>query len=157
MQATVAARKPHGKVGSVGYCWGGSLAWLAATRLDGVSGSVGYYGGQIAGFKDEKLKCPVMLHFGESDKSIPMSDVDAVRKAHPEVEIHIYPAGHGFNCDQRADYSAEDAQVARERTLEFFRTLVGGGDPGFRGGVVVLVLPAAGARERGPQAGAEAE
>src|SRR3546814_912282 len=59
MQATVAALKPHGKVGSVGYCWGGSLAWLAATRLDGVSGSVGYYGGQIAGFQDEKMKCPV--------------------------------------------------------------------------------------------------
>lgn len=125
MAATVAALGGHGKVGAVGYCWGGSLAWLAATRLNGVAASVGYYGGQIAAFKDETPKCPVMLHFGETDKSIPMADVEAVREAHPEVVVHVYAAGHGFNCDQRADYSPENAKVARARTLEFFRRHVG--------------------------------
>ena len=125
MAATVAALKPHGKVGAVGYCWGGSLAWLAATRIKGVAAAVGYYGGQIAGFKDEAPKCPVMLHFGETDKSIPMTDVEAVRAAHPEVTVHVYAAGHGFNCDQRADFSPENATVARERTLAFFRSHVG--------------------------------
>ncbi|MFN4088506.1 MAG: dienelactone hydrolase family protein, partial [Alphaproteobacteria bacterium] len=79
MTATVEAlKKDHGKVGAVGYCWGGSLAWLAATRIPGIAASVGYYGGQIAGFKDEAPKCPTMLHFGETDKSIPMSDVEAI-------------------------------------------------------------------------------
>src|SRR5690606_4952356 len=125
MEATVDALKEHGKVGAVGYCWGGSLAWLAATRIDGLAASVGYYGGQVAGFKDEQPRCPVMLHFGDSDKSIPLTDVDAVRKAHPEVEVHVYPAGHGFNCDQRADFSAADSKVARERTLAFFAKHVG--------------------------------
>ena len=125
MTATVAALKPHGKVGAVGYCWGGSLAWLTATRIEGIAAAVGYYGGQIAGFKDEKPKCPVMLHFGETDKSIPMTDVEAIRKAHPDVTVHVYAAGHGFNCDQRADFSPENAKVARERTLAFFRSHVG--------------------------------
>jgi carboxymethylenebutenolidase len=90
-----------------------------------VDAAVGYYGGQIAGFKDEAPKCPVMLHFGETDKSIPMTDVEAVRAAHPEVTVHVYAAGHGFNCDQRADFSPENAKVARERTLAFFRNHVG--------------------------------
>lgn len=125
MKATVDALKEHGKVGAVGYCWGGSLAWLAATRIDGLTASVGYYGGQVAAFKDEQPRCPVMLHFGDADKSIPLSDVEAVRAAHPEVAVHVYAAGHGFNCEQRGDYSAENAAVARDRTLKFFRTHVG--------------------------------
>lgn len=125
MAATVEALKPHGKVGAVGYCWGGSLAWLAATRIKGIDASVGYYGGQIAGFKDEQPRCPVMLHFGDADKSIPLSDVEAIRAAHPDVAVHVYAAGHGFNCEQRGDYSPENAAVARDRTLKFFRTHVG--------------------------------
>ena len=102
----------------VGYCWGGSLAWLAATRLQ-VACAVGYYGGQIADFRDETPGCPVLLHFGDKDANIPLADVDKVRAAHPDIPIHIYPAGHGFNCDQRGDYHAESTKLARERTIAF--------------------------------------
>ena len=125
MKATVTALQQHGKIGSVGYCWGGSLAWLAATRIPGLAASVCYYGGQIAQFRDESPKCPVMMHFGETDKSIPLSDVETIRTAQPDAEIHVYPAGHGFNCDQRADFHAESSNLARERTLAFFRKHVG--------------------------------
>ena len=125
MTATVEALKRHGKVGAVGYCWGGSLAWLAATRIPGLAASVCYYGGQIAQFKDEQAKCPVMMHFGETDKSIPMTDVEAIRKAQPDVAVFVYPAGHGFNCEQRGDYSRESADIARRRTSEFFARHVG--------------------------------
>lgn len=109
-----------GKVGTVGYCWGGSVTWLTATRLDGISAAVCYYGGQIASFKDEKPKVPVMFHFGEHDKGIPMSDVEAVKKAHPNQILHVYPSGHGFNCEQRADYDANSKKLALDRSLAFF-------------------------------------
>ena len=125
MAATVEALSKHGKVGTVGYCWGGSLSWLAATRIPGVAASVCYYGGQIAAFKDEKPNCPVMMHFGETDKSIPMTDVEAIRKAQPGVTVYVYAAGHGFNCEQRDDYSPENAATARKRSLEFFARHVG--------------------------------
>ena len=118
-------RKEGLRVGVVGYCWGGSLAWLAATRIPGLSASVCYYGGQIAQFRDETPRCPVMMHFGETDKSIPMSDVEAIRAAQPDVTVYTYAAGHGFNCDQRADFSPESANLARERTLRFFAEHVG--------------------------------
>jgi len=124
MAATVTALQQHGKVGSVGYCWGGSCSWLVATRI-GVAASVCYYGGQIAQFKDETPKNPVMMHFGEHDHGIPMDDVDAIRAAHPSAEVHIYPAGHGFNCDERGDYHPEAAATARERTLAFFAKHIG--------------------------------
>ena len=116
--AATDALKPAGKVGVVGYCWGGSVAWLAACRLN-LAAAVGYYGGQVIDFKDEKANCPVMLHFGETDAGIPLSDVDAVRAAQPDVPIHLYPAGHGFNCDHRGSYDAESAKLALERTLSF--------------------------------------
>ena len=123
--AAVAAL-PGMKVGVVGYCWGGSLAWLAATRVAGVAASVGYYGGQINDFRDETPRCPVMLHFGTEDASIPMNAVEAVTAAQPDVPVHIYEgAGHGFNCDQRGSYHAEAAATARERTLAFLRENVG--------------------------------
>ena len=114
-----------GKLGVVGYCWGGSVAWLAATRLAGLACAVGYYGGQIIEFKDETPRVPVMLHFGEHDAGIPLSDVEAIAAAHPEVIIHRYPAGHGFNCEKRADYHAESARIARERTLAFLARHLG--------------------------------
>ncbi|HEX7970316.1 MAG TPA: dienelactone hydrolase family protein, partial [Stellaceae bacterium] len=120
VQAAIDYAKRSGKVGVVGYCWGGSLAFLAATRLEGVAAAVGYYGGMIAGHAEERPKAPVMLHFGETDASIPMSDVEKVKQARPDVPIYIYKAGHGFNCDERASYSAESAKTARERTLSFF-------------------------------------
>jgi len=109
-----------GKIGTVGYCWGGSVAWLTATRLDGIAATVCYYGGQIAAFKDEKAKVPVMFHFGEYDKGIPMSDVEAVKKAQPNQILHVYPSGHGFNCEQRADYDANSKKLALDRSLAFF-------------------------------------
>jgi carboxymethylenebutenolidase len=107
------------RIGVVGYCLGGSLAWLAATRL-GPAAAVGYYGGRIAQYVAERPLCPVMLHFGWSDPHIPASEVDKIRLSYPELPIYMYRAGHGFNCDQRRDYDPESAKLARQRTLEFF-------------------------------------
>ena len=124
LHAAVDAAKAAGKVGAVGYCWGGSLAYLCATRL-GVDAAVGYYGGQIVPHKDEKPGCPVILHFGERDKGIPLADVEIIRKARPDVTIHVYPADHGFNCDERGSWEPTSAKIARERTLELFRRNIG--------------------------------
>jgi carboxymethylenebutenolidase len=113
------------KVGAVGYCMGGSLAWLSATRIDGLAAAVGYYGGAVAEFAQEKPGCPVLLHFGETDASIPRDHWDRVRAAQPSVPLHVYPAGHGFNCDERASYHEPSARLARERTIQFLRQHVG--------------------------------
>lgn len=114
------------KTGVIGYCWGGSLAWLAATRLDGFAAAVCYYGGQINDFRDESAKCPVMMHFGTEDASIPMEAVEAIRAAQPDATIHIYEgAGHGFNCEQRGSYDAASAATARERTVAFLAENIG--------------------------------
>jgi len=106
------------KVGVVGYCFGGTLAWLAATRLHPAA-AVGYYGGRIGNYAGETPSAPVMLHFGKQDNHIPAEEVERVHAAHPEVEIYWYDAGHGFNCDARASHNKEAALVARERTLSF--------------------------------------
>lgn len=109
-----------GKVPAVmGYCWGGSWAWLGACRSGAVSCAVGYYGGQISKFVDEQPRVPVLLHFAEKDMFIPSADIEAIRRAHPEVELHTYPAGHGFNCNERADHDPESAALALSRTLAF--------------------------------------
>ena len=113
------------KVGVVGYCFGGTVAWLAATRLKNVAAAVGYYGGGVAAAVEEKPKTAVMLHFGETDASIPKEDYEKVMKAHPNVPTYIYPAGHGFVCDERGSYHAESAKLARERTMEFFKKHLG--------------------------------
>ena len=124
--AAVAQLRSEGrKVGVVGYCWGGSLAWAAAARIKGVSAAVGYYGGQIAEMADQKPKCPVMLHFGETDASIPMSQVETVRAAHPDLPLYVYPAGHGFSCDARASYHEASHKEALERTLGFLAQHLG--------------------------------
>jgi carboxymethylenebutenolidase len=124
--AAAASLKGAGKLGVVGYCWGGSVTWLSATRLKNFSAAVCYYGGQVAMFADEKANCAVMMHFGDKDQSIPMSDVEKVRAAQKgAAEIHVYPAGHGFNCEERGSYHAESAKIARDRTLAFFRKHVG--------------------------------
>ena len=117
--------KSGGKVGVVGYCFGGTVAWLSATRIDGVAAAVGYYGGGIAETAEEQPKCPVMLHFGETDASIPKDHYEKVQRIHPNLPVHIYPAGHGFNCDERGSYHEPSARLARERTIEFFRKHVG--------------------------------
>ena len=109
------------EVGSVGYCWGGTISFLAGTRLD-VSAAVVYYGGQILPYKEERARCPMLMHFGEHDAGIPLSDIEQIKAAHPEAAIHIYDAGHGFNCDHRGGYDQPAARLARERTIEFFNT-----------------------------------
>ena len=125
LQAAIDYVKQFGKVGVVGYCWGGSLAFLAATRLLGVAGAVGYYGGMVAEHAGETPKAPTMLHFGDQDQSIPMSDVEKVKAARADVPIHVYHAGHGFNCDERGSYNADAAKTALDRTLEFFHDHIG--------------------------------
>lgn len=122
--AAVAQLAELGKVATVGYCWGASLAWLSATRLD-VACTVCYYGAQIVDFCAEQPRCPVLLHFGERDSLIPLEHVERIRQAHPTLPVHMYPAGHGFNCDVRGDFHAESAQLARERTLAFFTQHLG--------------------------------
>jgi len=113
------------KVGVIGYCLGGSLAWLSATRIDGLAGTVGYYGGAIAEHAQEKPRCPVLLHWGETDQSIPPDHWKTVSTAHPDVPMHVYPAGHGFNCDERGSYHEPSAKLARTRTLEFLERHLG--------------------------------
>jgi len=125
LQAAIDDASRFGKVGVVGYCFGGLLTWLAACQLSGVAAASAYYGGGIASQLDQTPRCPVMMHFGERDAHIPLSDVDKVRKAHPGVDVHVYPADHGFNCDHRDSYDAAAAKLARERTLEFFARHVG--------------------------------
>ena len=108
------------KVGIVGYCWGGLLSWLAACKLDGLSAAaVVDDGGGVPGQAALSPRCPVLAHFGERDAAIPVDTVRAFGAAHPEVELHLYDAGHGFNCDQRGSYDAASAARARERTLAF--------------------------------------
>jgi carboxymethylenebutenolidase len=114
-----------GKIGIVGYCWGGYVAWMSACRLDGFAGAVPYYGGGMLEAGGETPKCPVIAHFGELDAGIPVAGVRKFAAAHPEVQVFIYPANHGFNCDQRGAYDAKAAALARERTLGFFREHLG--------------------------------
>jgi carboxymethylenebutenolidase len=126
--AAVEALKPVGKVSVVGYCWGGSLAWFAAARIPGLACAIGYYGGMIAGALGEKPRCPVMLHFGENDRGIPMSDVATIKAAVDPalVQVFTYPgAGHAFNRASNAAWHGPSAETARARTLGFLRKHVG--------------------------------
>jgi carboxymethylenebutenolidase len=117
--AAAAVLQADGGVGVVGYCWGGTAAYLANTRLS--LPAVSYYGARTAPFLDEALDAPMLFHFGEHDSSIPASVVELHRDRHPDAELHVYPAGHGFNCDQRDDYHRASAELALERTLSFLR------------------------------------
>lgn len=117
LQATVDVLSESGKVAVVGYCFGGTLAWLAANELQGIACVSAYYGGEIVSYLDRRPRCPIILHFGEQDKHIPMSDVDEIRENHPSITIYIYPADHGFNCAHRAQYHEPSAQLSLERTL----------------------------------------
>lgn len=114
-----------GHVGIVGYCWGGYVVWMSASRASGLACAVLYYGGGVADAAGEIPRCPVLAHFGERDSMIPLTAVKQFAAAHPEVEIHIYPADHGFNCDQRGSYDPSSSKLARERSLKFLRKHIG--------------------------------
>jgi carboxymethylenebutenolidase len=124
VEAAIAAVAPAGKVGIVGFCVGGSVAWLAATRLP-VSAAVSYYGRDIVGFVDRRPRCPTMVHYAERDHHIPLSDVETVREAYPELPIYVFPGEHGFDCDARPSFNAESAATAGARTLALFRKFIG--------------------------------
>jgi carboxymethylenebutenolidase len=123
VQAAIDEAKKSGPAAIVGFCLGGTIAFLAAAKLNGLSAAIGYYGGQIAKNADDKPKVPTQLHFGEKDAGIPMSDVDIVKqKRGGDCEIYVYPnAQHGFNCEERGSYDAASAKLARERSLEFLQ------------------------------------
>jgi carboxymethylenebutenolidase len=120
-QAAIDAVKDVGPVGIIGFCLGGSVAYVAATKLTGLKAAVGYYGGAIVRFADDKPTVPTQLHFGEKDAGIPLTDVEAIKAKRPEVEVHIYSgAQHGFHCDERASYDKASADIAWPRSLAFF-------------------------------------
>ncbi len=119
-QAAIDSVKSAGPVGVIGFCLGGSIAFAAATRLTGLGAAVGYYGGAVVRFADDKPKVPTQLHFGENDQGIPLTDVETIRGKRRDVEIFVYPgAQHGFNCDARASYDAPSAALAWKRSLDF--------------------------------------
>ena len=112
--------KGAGPIGVIGFCMGGTAAFLAATRIPGVAAAVSYYGGQIGKFADEKPKCPLQMHFGEKDEGIPLSTVEEIKKKQPQAETYIYEgAPHGFGCDERASFRKEASDLAWQRTQDF--------------------------------------
>jgi carboxymethylenebutenolidase len=128
--AVDALKKEGGPVAMIGFCMGGTVAFIAATRLGGLAASICYYGGQIVRFADNKPRCPVQMHFGEKDASITMGDVETIRQKRPECEIFTYPgAGHGFHCDERASYEPNSARIAWQRSLAFLAKALGSARP----------------------------
>ena len=120
-QAAIDLVKDAGPVGIIGFCLGGSVAYAAATKLSGLSAAIGYYGGAIVRFADDKPKAPTQLHFGEKDAGIPLTDVETIKTKRPDVEVFVYPgAQHGFHCDERASYDKASADIAWPRSLAFF-------------------------------------
>lgn len=128
IQASVDSVKDTGKVAVVGYCWGGYLAYRSANQVNGLACAVGYYGAGIAEYR-EKRKIPTLLHFGEADPLIPMEEITQFRADRPEISSFVYPAGHGFNCDERDSYNGEAAAKALERTLFWISQYVEGQPP----------------------------
>ncbi|MCY4655558.1 MAG: dienelactone hydrolase family protein [Gammaproteobacteria bacterium] len=125
LQATVEECSKYGPVGVVGYCFGGLLTWLSVCDLEGVDCGVVYYGGGIANELDRTPKCPILMHFGELDSFIPLSDIDKIKTAQPDAQVHVYPADHGFNCDHRESFDSTSATLAKSRSLEFFQNHLG--------------------------------
>lgn len=121
--ASNALQRARVKVAAIGYCWGGSLAFLANTRL-GLP-AVSYYGARTMPYVQEAARAPMLFHFGARDSSITPVDIEATRRAQPQAEVHVWPAGHGFNCDQRADYDAEAAAKALAVTQAFLQRELG--------------------------------
>lgn len=125
VQSAINKAAEHGKVGVVGYCFGGLMTWLSACQLDNVAAASAYYGGGLVGQKDLTASCPVIMHFGELDAHIPLSDVEAIKAAQPDAPVYVYAADHGFNCNHRGSYDAAAAETALERTLAHFATHIG--------------------------------
>ena len=125
VSAAIDAVKSAGKVGITGFCMGGTYTWLASAKIPGLAAAVGYYGGGILGLKDLRPLAPTMLHFGEKDGHIPVAGVRELEALHPDVPVYIYPADHGFHCDERGSYDAASAKLAWGRTIDFFREHVG--------------------------------
>ncbi|WP_047307234.1 dienelactone hydrolase family protein [Rhodopseudomonas palustris] len=122
-QAAIDAVQGVGPVGIVGFCLGGSVAYAAATKLHGLKAAIGYYGGAVARFADDKPAVPTQLHFGELDSGIPLDDVETIKAKRPEVEVLVYTgAQHGFGCDERASYDKPSADRAWQRSLDFLAT-----------------------------------
>ena len=126
LQAAIDALKPP--VFVAGFCWGGAATWLAACRCEGVTAASAYYGRRISELVDETPKCPIVLHFGKHDASIPMDRVEEIRARHPDLAIYLSDAGHGFASDRRKDYHHDSARLARLRTLKLFARPAGGGE-----------------------------
>ena len=124
LQAAVERVAPFGKVGMVGYCWGGAMTYLAASRLK-LAAAISYYGGGINTYLDERPRSPIMFHYGELDTHIPLSVVEIIKEAIPEGHFFVYPAGHGFNCTDRASFDGTCAKLALDRSLEFLHRYVG--------------------------------
>lgn len=125
VQAAIDSAAAHGRVGIVGYCFGGLVTWLSASGLERLAAAAGYYGGGVTQEAARKPRCPTILHFGDRDAHIPVAGVEALAKAQPDVTVYRYDADHGFNCDHRGSFDAKAAALARSRTLQFFRTHIG--------------------------------
>jgi len=119
VQAAIDSLKGAHRVGIVGYCFGGTVAWLAAARANDLACAIPYYGGGIPNFIGEKPRCPAMFQFGEQDTMPSLEQARQIIAAHPQAQAHIYPAGHGFNCDQRGSYHADSAKLAKARAVAF--------------------------------------
>lgn len=120
IQSAIEHAAAYGKVGVVGYCYGGLLTWLAACQLNNLHAASSYYGGGVPEQAAMTPRCPVILHFGEQDEYIPMDSVRKFMAAHPDLAVYLYDTDHGFNCDQRESFDAGAAALARQRTLELF-------------------------------------
>jgi len=124
LKAAIDAVGTAGRVGVVGYCWGGTMTYLAACHLP-IAAGVCYYGGGMTRHLDRTPKCPVMFHFGERDTIIPAADVEQIKKAYPLGHYYVYPADHGFNCTERPSFDPSSAALALQRTLDFLHRHVG--------------------------------
>ena len=124
MDDCLVRRFPDLSRGVVGFCWGGTMAYLAAARLE-IAAAVSYYGGSISSHLDETLRAPVLFHFGEKDASIPAATIEKIRARHPEQDYYLYPAGHAFNNTDRANHDPPSAALALERSIDFLKTHVG--------------------------------
>jgi carboxymethylenebutenolidase len=116
--STINIVKSAGNVAIIGYCWGGTLAWLSACQIAGLSAAVSYHGDEVSELTNMYPKCPTILHFGENDPAIPISRVTLFKETHPDCTVHLYPTGHSFNCQQNNNFNLASSKIALERTME---------------------------------------